>query len=212
MNSKMQTAAAFDFDGTITTRDALFSFLVHSFGVWTTLYKGIWLTPSFINYLFNCISRQQVKEVILKAYFKDMPETQLHQLAQSFASSNALKRLLRPESLRRIYWHRSQGHRLILVSAAIENYLIPWAKGIGFSDVIASRLEITPEATITGRLNGLNCWGPEKVRRLEECIGPLNEWILYAYGDSPGDKEMLEVANFAFLYSMPQSCLNKRPK
>ena len=203
------TIAAFDFDGTITKRDALVSFLIHSFGLSTTLYKGICLVPAFLNYLFNRLTRQQIKETILTAYFKGIPEEHMQQLAQTFSTSKGLQRLLRPEALRRIYWHRSQGHHLFIVSAAIQNYLNPWAKSMGFEDVIASRLEITPQGTITGHLNGLNCWGPEKVRRLKEVLGSKENWILYAYGDSRGDKELLEFADYPFLNEMPKACLIK---
>jgi phosphatidylglycerophosphatase C len=178
--------AAFDFDGTITTRDVLPSFLIHA-----------------------QISRQQMKEIILSRFFKGMAETKIHTLAKAFSNSPSFKRLLRPEALRRIYWHQLQGHRLILISAAIDAALIPWAQLVRFDQIIASKLEISPQGRITGHLIGLNCWGPEKVRRLEELVGPRETFVLYAYGNSRGDKELLNSADFAFLREMPQSCLDK---
>jgi phosphoserine phosphatase len=43
-------------------------------------------------------------------------------------------------------------------------------------------------------LAGANCKGPEKVRRLEAHLGTLVGLELEAYGDSRGDRELLEVA------------------
>ena len=43
-------------------------------------------------------------------------------------------------------------------------------------------------------LAGLNCKGPEKVRRLAAHLGPLEGLTLEAYGDSRGDRELLQAA------------------
>ena len=71
----------------------------------------------------------------------------------------------------------------------------------GFDEVIASELEVV-EGVVTGRLKGLNCWGPEKTRRLKESIGETT-YTLYAYGNSRGDKELLEMADYPFYKTFP---------
>jgi phosphoserine phosphatase len=49
-----------------------------------------------------------------------------------------------------------------------------------------------------GRYDGSNCHGIEKVRRIRECFD-LNEFDrVYAYGDTPGDRPMLTLADEAF--------------
>lgn len=63
--------------------------------------------------------------------------------------------------------------------------------------VLASKLE-TNQQTITGKLQGNNCRGKEKVKRLQEIFGDKNNYFLYAYGDSLGDKELLEYADVSF--------------
>ena len=79
-------------------------------------------------------------------------------------------------------------------------YLEPWAKLNHFDDLICSRLEIDGSQKITGKLKGLNCWGPEKSRRLLELLGPKENFVLYAYGNSRGDHEMLELSDYPFCY------------
>jgi phosphoserine phosphatase len=51
---------------------------------------------------------------------------------------------------------------------------------------------------LSGHLKTKNCYGPEKVRRIREVIDTDEYSTIYAYGDTRGDKEMLELANFKF--------------
>ena len=73
---------------------------------------------------------------------------------------------------------------------------MPWAVENGFQEVCGSKLEIIKER-LTGRLVGKNCWGPEKVARLEACVGALSSVCLYAYGDTRGDRELLAAATYS---------------
>lgn len=202
MERKKTIVAAFDFDGTITTRDSLLPFLLYTTPWWKTFYKLGRLSPSFFTFLMNKNRRQQTKEDVLTAFFQGLPIDKFCELGHAYAHSTTLKNLIHPEALRRIAWHREQKHRCIVVSAAIESYLVPWSKHIGFDDVICSQIEVSPEGTVTGKLRGLNCWGPEKVQRLTELLGP-KDYILYAYGDSRGDQELLSLADYPFYRQMP---------
>jgi glycosyltransferase 2 family protein len=47
------------------------------------------------------------------------------------------------------------------------------------------------------RLASPNCKGPEKVRRLEQHLGPLEGLTIEAYGDSKGDRELLCAASIS---------------
>jgi len=82
---------------------------------------------------------------------------------------------------------------VVLASASLELLLEPWARAAGVDDVLATRLEVR-DGRLTGRLAGPNCYGPEKVARLEALVGDLAGVELYAYGDSRGDRELLAAA------------------
>ena len=47
-------------------------------------------------------------------------------------------------------------------------------------------------------IEGKNCKGLEKVLRLENHLGQLDKYFLQVYGDSIGDKELLEVSQKKF--------------
>ncbi len=187
--------AAFDFDGTLTYRDTLFSFLIFVKGPFKTMFYLFLKLPILIGYIFGSSSRQSTKENILNAFFNNMPAGEFNRLGEAFASG-PLDRHLKPEAMERLKWHQDQGHRCILISASLDTYLTPWAKRHGFSDVIASEAAVE-KGVVTGRLKGLNCWGPEKTRRLKELLGQA-PYELYAYGNSRGDKELLEMADRPF--------------
>lgn len=191
------TVAAFDFDGTITTRDSLLLFFWQTKGAFKTIIKLIVHAPIYIAYFFNLKSRQEVKESLIKSFFQRMPISLLRDEGKKFANG-PLKKILKKEALDKIKCHQQMGHRCVLVSANLDVYLEEFAKIYGFEDCITSKVAFDKENCVTGYLEGLNCRGAEKVRRMEEILGPKSGYILYAYGDSDGDREMLDLADYPF--------------
>lgn len=189
--------AAFDFDHTLIDRDSLMSFLFCTFGSIRTSVELILLVPDFIKYLFHRASRQEIKEKIATRFFKGWDYGKLESLGHDYAGSS-LDRYVKDEGMQKLRWHQKQGHRCILVSASLDFYLSPWASRHGFETVLCSILEIDAQNKVTGRLKGNNCWGPEKVRRLLDYLGPREGFQLYVYGDSRGDAELLQLADFPF--------------
>ncbi len=189
--------AAFDFDHTLTDRDSLLPFLFDSQGIWKSSYYFTILGPQFVRFLLGHLSRQEIKEKILERFIGGQSFTDIQALGKQYADQK-LDQYLKPKSLERLAWHQSQGHRCLLVSASLDFYLQPWAVRHGFEAVLCSSLEVTLADLVTGKLLGLNCWGPEKAKRLLAYLGPKEHYRLYAYGDSRGDKEMLALADYSF--------------
>lgn len=192
--------AAFDFDGTLTRHDTLFPFLLHIVGYAKLLYAIIYLSPILAGYALGLIRNDIAKIKVLRRFLADMEMTTLQQHALQFAEQK-LPTLLRPEAMQRMAWHKQQGHRCVVVSASLENYLRPWASKAGFDDVLGSRLEELDNGRTSGKLLGENCFGPEKMRRLATLLGPREGYTLYAYGDSRGDKELLSAADYPYYKS-----------
>jgi phosphoserine phosphatase len=63
--------------------------------------------------------------------------------------------------------------------------------------LIATKL-VVKDGLLTGKIYGNNCYGEEKVRRINEKYPPAEYEWLAAYGDSSGDKAMLAKANTSF--------------
>lgn len=188
--------AAFDFDKTLTDRDTTLEFLIFAEGNALALTKIATRLPYLIGFVVGKCSRQKVKEELLKCFFGGQTRASMEALGKDFAKKR-LPFFLKNEALDRLRWHQAQGHRCILISASIDVYLKPWAQSYHFDDLICSQTEYQDDR-FTGKLKGSNCWGPEKKRRLEELLGNRDEYILYAYGDSLGDRELLSMADYPF--------------
>lgn len=186
--------AAFDFDGTLTYKDSLLPFLCYGNNPVHIYAKVGKQLPKLMRFVCGFSTRKEAKEAILTC-IKDMPYDRLCRKGIKF-SEGPLNKLLNPKALHRLKWHQNQGHRCVLVSANLELYLLPWAKKMGFHDVLTSECHVSESGHFTGILKGANCWGPEKAERLMQLLGPRDQYILYAYGDSKGDKEMLDLADY----------------
>lgn len=200
MNMGRSIVAVFDFDHTLTDRDTLLPFLFFSQGALKTAYKLSKMSISFLAYLYGRISRQEIKEKVLTRFFCGDFFFDFQKLAKEF-SEKRLDLYLKDEALRRLEWHLGEGHRCVLVSASLEVYLRPWAKRHGFEAVLGTKLEIDSGRKVTGKLEGANCWGLEKKKRLVKYLGELTEYEIYVYGDSEGDREILEIANHPYYRS-----------
>jgi phosphoserine phosphatase len=61
-------------------------------------------------------------------------------------------------------------------------------------DIIATKLEIK-NSTVTGKLQTKNCYGSEKSVRVKEAYNLDDFDHIYVYGDSRGDRELLNLAH-----------------
>jgi len=187
-----RTVAAFDFDGTITRRDTMLPFLSHTVGWAPTATALAAISVPGIRVAVGRGSRQAAKEALFGRLLTGRPLASLEQAAESFAD-RLVTDGLRRDTLDRVQAHAAAGHELVVVSASPELWVAPVARRLGFTTVLATRLEVDAAGYLTGRLVGRNCRGPEKVSRLRGWLGDETPLVL-AYGDSRGDREMLAFA------------------
>ena len=190
--------AAFDLDGTLTRRDTLKPFLVRTFGWRRVAWTFLRLAPWALRVALGRARVDDFKVRALAGLFAGEDPARLR--AAGLAHAQAVKGGLRPAALARIEWHRAQGHRLVLASAAIDVYVEPLAHALVFDHVVCTRLARVSGAggeRYDGTLAGEDCTGAGKVRALEALIGPLAGLELHAYGDSAGDRELLAAARYA---------------
>ena len=96
-------------------------------------------------------------------------------------------------SIRRL---KAAGAEIVIVSASADNWIRQWC-GRHELQLIATRLE-TRNERLTGRIEGRNCHGQEKVRRITAAYTLSQYDEVYCYGDTKGDKPMLSLATFSF--------------
>lgn len=188
----MKKIAFFDFDGTITRADSMFELIKFKYGSRQLTLGLMSISPYLIAMMFDWVPSQLAKEKLLARFFGGMPEKDFYQLCSDFAEKR-LPDLLRPLAVKEIELLRKSNFQIAVVTASLSAWVQPWTTMMGI-DLIASEPEIT-DGRLTGKLNGPNCIGREKVNRIRLKYN-LDEYSkIYAYGDSSGDKEMLSIVS-----------------
>jgi phosphatidylglycerophosphatase C len=186
------TVAAFDFDGTFIKGDSMTPYLRLMYRR-RDIARGILKLRSVLTaYQFRSMPRQEAKERLLNHFFGDREIEELLQYGEQLAR-DVLPQRIRPMALRRLRWHQEQGHRCLLITASLSFWTEAFAREYEL-ELIATRPEVL-QGKFTGRIQGVNNYGPEKVRRLEAHISPETIAYLYAYGDTDGDRELLARAD-----------------
>lgn len=192
----MTTVAAFDVDKTLTRRDCVRAFIEELLGRNRLLVELLRHSPSLVTQLRD---RDALKAIVSDIAFRGRDAADVARLGAAFAQ-RIHANWMRPDTWARLEWHRDQHHHVVLVSASYEVYLAPLAALLGIDAALGTRLQ-TNAGTLTGVLDGPNCRGVEKVRRVDEwmhaVVGGRSAVTLWAYGDSGGDRALLAAADHA---------------
>jgi len=90
-------------------------------------------------------------------------------------------------------WYGNAGHAAdIIISASPEFLLQPICQKLGVRMLIATRMD-----KLTGKIDGENCRGPEKVARLKQALPDIR--VRKAYSDSLADLPLLGLAKEPFI-------------
>jgi HAD superfamily hydrolase (TIGR01490 family) len=185
--------AAFDFDGTISAKDTLWEFIRKTHSPLKIAGNLIIASPFLLLYKTGLLDNGKAKQKLFSLFYKNWPVEKFNDFGISFKS--AIDGCVRPEVYRMLKQHVMEGHKVIIVSASIENWIWPWAEKEGIETVIATRIEVSPQGKLTGRFLSPNCYGKEKVGRILEMFPERNSYTLVAYGDSKGDMAMFHLAD-----------------
>ena len=187
--------ALFDFDGTITTKDSLSDFTQYAVGGLAYFVGLLKLTPTLIAYFLKLIPNHVAKEKFVASFFRGWNADRFQKLADRY-SLEQIDKITRPKAIEKIRWHQKHGHKVVIVSASMECWLKAWCNKNRI-DLISTKLEIR-DNMLTGKLATRNCYGIEKVKRINETYILTEYHHIYAYGDSCGDKYLLALADESF--------------
>jgi len=197
------TVAAFDFDGTLTDAGSTFPFFVSVRGPLPVLRAVLRYSPSLLKAaVVGGTAADDVKEKLFIRLLGGLPLMEVDRHGAEFAAKH-LRRHLRDDTRRRLDWHRSQGHHIVIVSASPETYVGPAADLLGVHGVVATRLAVGGGGLLTGGYEGKNCRGAEKYARLVVHLrsqGLMSNNggthpVLWVYGNSRGDLRLLNAAD-----------------
>ncbi len=184
----------FDFDGTITKKDSLLDFIIAVYGR-SKFVQGILMSlPILLAWKFGFNTAKKAKEKLITRFFGGVGLDEVEAKGRDYLIR--LDKIVSGVAMRKIAWHQSQNHKIVVVSASSELWLKPWCEQHKLQ-LICTRWEVI-DGKITGRIDGENCSGEEKVRRIKEHYDLGEYSSIYAYGNSKGDLPMLKLANEKF--------------
>jgi phosphatidylglycerophosphatase C len=189
MNEK--TLVLFDFDGTLTYRDsseAFYQFLYKSkidyffFNYVLCLKEALFLKLNIFDYL-------NLKKRRLHVHTSRFNDYQLQGLADEFRKKE-FNNILIPNALIKLFWHKKEGHEIWIVSASYDFILDKWAAEVGVK-LLTNRTFLDKNSRV---LLGKDLNFEEKVNAVKNSVNLKEYKDIYAYGDSEGDNQMLEIA------------------
>lgn len=195
----------FDFDGTITKKDSLLEFIRYTRGTARLFQTFLLYSPILVLMKLHLYSNYKAKQKIFTYLYKGESIEDFNRECSDFARDNAY--LLRESAKTKIHQALAEGSKVLIVSASIDNWVKPFFRDFIIPDreennegisVIGTQIEVV-EGKLTGRFLTGNCYGQEKVNRIKKVLtAPRNHYEIVAYGDSRGDREMLEYADKRF--------------
>lgn len=190
-----KTIAFFDFDGTITTSDTMLELIKFHFGK-KSFYTGLtFIAPVVVAMKAGMISRQKAKERLLTYFFKGMEINLFNSICKDF-SEKKLPEILRKEAMDKIEFYKKENIEVVVVTASASNWVTRFCEENQLP-LIASELEVVNNK-LTGKLNGINCNAAEKVNRIKQKYDLQTFAEVHCYGDSSGDRELLQIATHPF--------------
>lgn len=184
--------ALFDFDGTITTKEMFRPFIDYAVPQQRRMLGGALLAPMVAGYRLGWVAPNLMRSSAIRVGFAGVPAQDAFDLGAGFAR-DVLPGVMRDTAMERIEWHKAQGDRVVVVSGGLDVYLSHWCGQYGL-ELLCSRLAVH-EGRLTGRYQGRQCVSAEKPRRVREAYDLDQYPVIYAYGDTAEDRDLLAIAH-----------------
>ena len=197
----MEKLAIFDIDYTITRKETLMEFFKY---IVSKDIKNIKFLPralySGAMYGIKVFDERRVKECFLK-FIENIDEAELAKLTKSFYDEK-ISKILYKDAVDMIKKLKNEGYMVVLISASPEFYVKEFY-AIKEVDLIIGTKFAFEDGKFIRKMDGKNCKGEEKVRRLNEVLKEKNINAdfknSYMFSDSLSDKPLLDLVGNPYL-------------
>lgn len=180
----------FDFDGTIYKGDSFMDFALMVCGRWKWLCALALSVPYILAWKLGFITNGKAKQHLFGKLYNGMAYNQFKRFGEIFAEQ--IDRNCDADVVGRL--DVAEGD-VVIVTASISDWVLPWAQRHGVWEVIATEVEVR-ETCLTGKFSTPNCFGKEKVRRIMEKIPDAADFYKVVYTDSTSaDAPMIAMAD-----------------
>ena len=130
----MRKIVAYDFDGTLTTKDTLIEFIRYACGTGAFVRGFLLYAPLLVLMKLGLFPNWKAKQKVFAHFFKGLTLDAFDSLCHNFVADN--RHLLRPKGVMAIQQALDKGEEVLIVSASIDNWVQPFfsrSKGAGHS-------------------------------------------------------------------------------
>ncbi len=190
--------AVFDLDGTITRRDTYVRFLLLCLRCMPArLLKTPLLFWSLLLHKAGLRSNHWLKARFLGLIVGGVSPDKLKALAKRFSEVTVLDDL-KSGAIAEIQDLKSQGYKIVIATASFSFYVEYLAEALKADELLCSVARLDASGRITGELEGLNCIGVEKARRVQDLLTERG-WshVQRAYSDHKVDLPLLKMSSVA---------------
>lgn len=210
----MQKIAFFDFDDTLCRGDSILPYLLHCvrLGVapWRQVLHALW---GYLQWRIDPARATNAKNLTL-SYLAGRMQSEMDALGRGFFQEKLTPRFF-PAAREELERLRSEGYRIVVVTASADVYMRLLPEFLPVDDVIATQCPLDESGRYTGKVSE-NCKGDEKPRRIRAWLeenGITPHWPdCRAYGDSLSDAPMLELVGHPVLVDPKEALSNRLPE
>lgn len=189
--------AIFDIDKTIIKSDSMFDLLAYTKSKYPTSKSKLpMLITKLILFKLGIINTKKAKEAMFYT-FNYLNNEELYDFYK-----NTLKKKLFNDAVAKMKDLKSKDYFILLVSASPEAYLKYFEEEEYVDFVIGTKFENLDDR-FTNIMQGANCKGHEKVKRIKEFLVEndltINKENSFAFSDSLSDKPMFQLVKKAYL-------------
>jgi HAD superfamily phosphoserine phosphatase-like hydrolase len=196
--------AIYDLDRTVLRKPTFTLFLL--WAAWREAPWRLLLLPALaalmIGYALRLYGRDRFKPAAIRLMLgASIAPARAETLATRFAAWR-VPRDVPPGAAASIARDRAEGYRLLMATAAPEFYAGAIADALGFDAIVASRHRRDAAGNWLPNLDGANCYGEEKARRVAEWLAahtPGGAAHVRAYSDHVSDAPTFALANESWL-------------
>ena len=188
--------AIYDMDRTVTRRATYTPFLLHCalrLEPWRLLLLPL-VAGSMLAYVAKLIDRGRLKEINHRLLLghKRSPAL-LRPLIDGFVRKT-LANNIRPGARAAIARDKAEGRRVVMATASYRLYAKSIADALGFDDTIGTYSIIGLDDRVHAKIDGENCYGPAKLRMVEEWLtsNKIERGQVRFYSDHASDAPVFE--------------------
>jgi HAD superfamily phosphoserine phosphatase-like hydrolase len=178
-----------DFDGTIYKGDSLLHFA--RFLNPAKYYGSLFLIAFPVLFLkLGLLSAERLKVMFFSIHFRGFSQSELQERGQAFFEANRTRLFSKAVSYIR---EQQPDSRCIVVSASCSEWLRPFCDFLQL-ELICTALEYDAAGNSTGKIQGENVKGIEKIKALQQKIQLADYDSVVAFGNSQEDRILADIS------------------